>query len=159
MALWRHGVTSDDVFLTWQNVQRRLLEPIRIFGNHIFQPGDLDLWPWLITVNASTKSWVRMSDSSSLRALTNRQTQIHQTDSHTLDRWRGREWNPAICSCPLLDWGGIVTYIWYCRSAGKLLEFGGVSWWFALSIRGVAISTPLVFQECFLLNREGWTGN
>ncbi len=39
VTLWHHDMASDDV----------MTEPIRNFGNHIFRPGDLDLWPMTLT--------------------------------------------------------------------------------------------------------------
>ncbi len=110
---WRDVVTSRDIVTSWHDVRWRLVMtectkiwPIRNFGNHVFQPGDLDLWPMTLTfelirdimkVNVSTTFWVSMSNGSAVRALTDRHmhTHTHRWDRfHTLDRWHGREQAP-----------------------------------------------------------------
>ncbi len=87
----RHAVTSHDV--TWcQNVFTKWIcaiytgDIIKKSENHVFQYGDLDLWPMTLTfelirdfikVNVPTYFWVRMSNRSTMRALNNRQTHRH----------------------------------------------------------------------------------
>ena len=78
---WRHR--------TWQSV------PVQAnpSENHVFQRSNLDLWPMTLTfqlirdmvkVNLSTKFWVRMSNGSAGRALTNRHT--HRRMDRQTDR-------------------------------------------------------------------------
>ncbi len=64
-------------------------QPICNSRNHVFQPGDLDLWPvtltfqpiWVVVkVNDTCEFWVCMLNNSAGRALTNRHT---HTDTHT----------------------------------------------------------------------------
>ncbi len=110
---WRHTVTSRDVMM-WRHMTSGVMtnwlnanSPIWNFGNHVFQPGNLDLWPMTLTfeliwdiikINASIKFQVCMSNGSAVRALTNRQcTQTHwhthrRDRFYTLDRLRWREW-------------------------------------------------------------------
>ncbi len=79
---WRHAGTSYDV--RCHDKLALCNSPIWNFGNHVFQPGDLDLWPWLIRdiikVNASTKFRVCMSNGSAVRALTDTLTHTDGTD-------------------------------------------------------------------------------
>ncbi len=81
---WCHAVTSHDV--RCHDKLALCNSPIWNFGNHVFQPGDLDLWPMTLTfeliwdiikVNASTKFRVCTSNGSAVRALTDRQTHTH----------------------------------------------------------------------------------
>ncbi len=47
VTVWRPGVTSDDVFLSWHIVQRLTYQ--KLLKCHIFQPGELDLWPMTLS--------------------------------------------------------------------------------------------------------------
>ncbi len=98
------------------------------FGNHVFQPGDLDLWPMTLTfelirdiikVNASTKFRVCMSNGSAMRALTDRQTHTHtQTGPILYPRPLTREGinlNPRNVELVNLKdyWGTGLCYYWF----------------------------------------------
>ncbi len=88
-VMWRYGVTSHKVSI---HVLREWIytgHPMWNSENHVFQPGDLDLWPMTFEliqdigkVNPCTKSWVSASNGSIVRALTNRHTHT-QTHRHT----------------------------------------------------------------------------
>ena len=99
----RHAVTSRDITwhqVSWQNGSVQYLH--RSHHKNKSESGDFHLWPatlifklvWdIVIVKCPTKFWVRTSNSSVGRALTDKHTHTDARDRlYTLDRWCGREW-------------------------------------------------------------------
>ena len=108
MTGWRHAVTVHD-FLTSHCSPGFCIMPLnqkqvsRTAGNHIFSPGDLDLWP--ITLPWLHRTWPRYGQGwptckiscwyvnrfSCESTDTHRHTRTHRRlRFYNLDRWRGR---------------------------------------------------------------------
>ncbi len=97
-GVMRHGVTSRDITV-WRHMASYVMAvSLHVPSHqkiHVFQHGDLDLWPMTLTfelirdiimVHTSTKFWVCTSNSSPMRALTDTHTLTHtqrQTDRQT----------------------------------------------------------------------------
>ena len=93
---WRHDVIVWRHTTSWchskgqSNVSchKRQEKAVKLTGNHIFQPGDLDLWPWptnsseILSRSIRTNFGVNTSNGLTVRALTNWQTD-GKTDGKT----------------------------------------------------------------------------
>ncbi len=108
MTSWRHGVTSHD-FLCHDSESTWAIQS-EVSKIHVFQHGDLDLWPMTLTfelvqdiieVHTSTKFWVRTSNRSAVRALTD-----GQTDGQT-----NRQTGPILYPRPLTREGIIISFL------------------------------------------------
>ncbi len=78
---WHPGVTSNDILCHDSGSIWAI--PSEVSKIHVFQHGDLDLWPmtlifelvrYIIKVHTSTKFWFRTVNRSAVRALTDTQT-------------------------------------------------------------------------------------
>ena len=103
-VMWRHRRAVTSCYVRWQdkmalcNLHRSHHK--KKLENHNFENDDLDLWPMTLTFelirdivifNQPTKFWVRTSNGSVGRVLTDKHTHTQTDRFYTLDRWRGRE--------------------------------------------------------------------
>ena len=100
-VMWRH-VTSQQCDMTYYVITKwtvHSFSPFICLENHVFWPGDLDLWPMtlsiklvrdIVEIHPSTNFRVRMSNGSAVRVFTDRRTDGRDR-KHYLDRWCGRK--------------------------------------------------------------------
>ena len=103
MTKWHHIVTSRDVMtlhhiMSYDKVNLPWGQPIWKSENHIFQPSDLDLWPWpsdlyeILSRSIPPPNFESVCSTVQTGEFWQTHRHTHRQDGfHTLDRWRGRE--------------------------------------------------------------------
>ena len=93
---WRHSVTSHDILC--HDRESTWAVPSQVSKIHVFQHGDLDLWPWPSNSSEILSRYICPPNFGSVLQTVRpwerwqTHTQTHRRDRfHTLDRLRGRE--------------------------------------------------------------------